>query len=159
MEADVKSDLPISGDFHLPSIVFMVVFSSASISFWNSSSLEDSLSPVRHSRISFRFWSGVPCRSTSTSSSELQTFKWYTPNYYKQAKTAQSLGEQTSELCGCTGKHLLLRLWAMYILKHFISLGVLQLWFKRKGASANCVRPCHKAPAALAPRRELCGQK
>lgn len=85
--AGVKNDLPISGDFHLPSMFLTVVLSSASISFWNSSSLEDSLSPVRHSRNSFRFWSGVPCKSTSTSSSELQTLKHYTPNYYQQLTT------------------------------------------------------------------------
>lgn len=75
--AGVRRDLPVSGDFHLPSMVLMVVLSSASISFWNSSSLEDSLSPVRHSRSSFRFWSGVPCSSTSTSSSELRGWTRY----------------------------------------------------------------------------------
>lgn len=145
-QRDVKRDLPISGDVHLPSIVFMVVFSSASISFWNSSSLEDSLSPVRHSRISFRFWSGVPCRSTSTSSSELQHWNGTHLISTNRLQRGRSLGERTSELCECTGKHLLLCLWAMYTLKRFISLRVLKLWFKREGALAACVRPVTMPP-------------
>lgn len=64
--------LPAAGA-QLPSMVLRVELSSASISFSNSSPLEDSLSPVRYSRISFFFWSGVPFSSTSSSSSELKT--------------------------------------------------------------------------------------
>lgn len=52
-------------------MVLMVELSSASISFSKSSPLDDSLSPVRYSLISFFFWSGVPFSSTSSSSSEL----------------------------------------------------------------------------------------
>lgn len=71
--------LPAAVGPHVPSMVFMVELSSASISFSNSSPLEDSLSPVRYSRISFFFWSGVPLSNTSSSSSELkQSVKHYT---------------------------------------------------------------------------------
>lgn len=64
---------PVGGGPQVPSMVLMVEVSSASISFSNSSPLDDSLSPVRYSLISFFFWSGVPFRSTSSSSSELKT--------------------------------------------------------------------------------------
>lgn len=56
-------------------MVLMVELSSASISFSKSSPLDDSLSPVRYSRISFFFCSTVPFSSTSSSSSELSHSK------------------------------------------------------------------------------------
>lgn len=135
----------------------MVVFSSASISFWNSSSLEDSLSPVRHSRISFRFWSGVPCKSTSTSSSELQIFKCHTPNYYSRPKTlTESFGERTSELWGCTVQSLFTCVREVYLLKRFISLLVLKLWLECRGASADRLRPRQPRQARLPAGAGMC---
>ncbi len=67
-----RSELPAVDGPQVPSIVLMVELSSASISFSNSSPLDDSLSPVRYSLISFFFCSGVPFSSTSSSSSELK---------------------------------------------------------------------------------------
>lgn len=62
---------PVRAGAQVFSMVLRVELSSASISFSKSSSLDDSLSPVRYSRISFFFCSGVPLSSTSSSSSEL----------------------------------------------------------------------------------------
>lgn len=56
---------PIEDD--LSFIILMVSFNSASISLSNSSSLDDSRSPVKYSQMSFYFWSRAPCKSTSTS--------------------------------------------------------------------------------------------
>lgn len=56
---------PIEDD--LPFIILMVSFNSTSISLSNSSSLDDSRSPVKYSQMSFHFWSRAPCKSTSTS--------------------------------------------------------------------------------------------
>lgn len=67
--------LPVTGDPQVPSMVLMVELSSASISFSKSSPLDDSLSPVRYSLISFFFCSRVPFSSTSSSSSELNHSK------------------------------------------------------------------------------------
>lgn len=67
--------LPVAGDPQVPSMVLMVELSSASISFSKSSPLDDSLSPVRYSLISFFFCSRVPFSSTSSSSSELNHSK------------------------------------------------------------------------------------
>lgn len=72
--------LPVAGDPQVPSRVLMVELSSASISFSKSSPLEDSLSPVRYSLISFFFCSTVPFSSTSSSSSELNHSKGHHPS-------------------------------------------------------------------------------
>lgn len=89
-----SSDLPAVDGPQVPSMVLMVVLSSASISFSNSSPLDDSLSPVRYSLISFFFCSGVPFSSTSSSSSELKPRE--TPQRPHQLRFAVSLSSNSS---------------------------------------------------------------